>query len=299
MISTFFDIAIICDGDERYGYGHVRRSQTLYQYFQQEKLTVAIQALSDKGNDLLDNGVTELVNAKIYLIDTPYPVDEMVTSLLQSNSIVVGLDYRGNAKLSHGIYTFIHPQQYTVMSKSSGFEYCIVREEFKLLTRQNVKCGNEVLVAIGGADINNQSVNIANHLHDIGAKVTLVLGPLTDSEQPELLNPNVKVVKKPANFAELLNQSDWVVCNGGGTLFESRFLGKPCYVIPQTEAEQRVAEALAEKGEILGVGLESLTTQTNLYSIETLMNYQVSCIDGLGTKRILQILLDVLCLRNG
>lgn len=298
MISTEYDIAIICDGDEKYGYGHIRRSQTLYQDFQQGKLKVAIHALSEKGKGLLGEEARELVSAKVYLVDTPYPIDEIVTSL-QLSGKVVGLDYRGTAELSHGIYTFIHPEQHVQSTHSSGFEYCIIRQDFKRLDRQSVNGNEEVLVAIGGADVNNQSVSIANHLHTIGAKVSLVLGPLTSSEQQAQLNPEVKVVRNPANFAQLINQSDWVVCNGGGTLFESRFLGKPCYVVPQTDAEQRVAKTLSENGEILGLGFEHLKSQTALFDIETLRSYQTSCIDGLGTSKILQILMEVLCQKNG
>ena len=295
MTKVTYDIVIICDGDSQYGFGHIRRSQTLFHDLKQNINDVALYGLSADARERLVGGSDYLPKAKVYLLDLPYATDQLANRLL-NQAYVVGLDYQGDAPLSHGIYTFIHPNQRTIEPKSSGFSYCIIRPEFKAL-KPVTKGSNNVLVTIGGADINNQSVAISNHLQQLGAKVSLVLGPFA-SEEDLNVHTDIRLFKNPTHFPSLLNDSDWVVCNGGGTLFESRFLGKPCYVIPQTDAELRVANALAEKNELIGVGYTNLLSRRCLFPPDEFKTAP-SCIDGLGSQRIQQILMDFLCLKNG
>ncbi len=299
MTEPQYDIAIICDGDSSYGYGHIRRSQTIFQHLAEQHINAAIFALSDTGKSLLKPSSKTLPDAKVYLIDTPYAIDELTNALLAKNCQIVGLDYQGKVALSFAIYTFIHPQQNISAPYSSGFEYCIIRQEFKKLSRQEARSNKHVLVTIGGADINNQGIEISNYLRQLGAEVQLVLGPLADTEQGKAIDTNVTVIRSPENFPELLNSCDWLVCNGGGTLFEARFLRKPSFVIPQTDAEYRVAQALATKNELLGLGIEALMQQSELFTVAQLQTTKDSCIDGLGVTRIQDKLLEFLCQKNG
>lgn len=90
-----------------------------------------------------------------------------------------------------------------------------------------------------------------------------------------------------------MQQSDWVVTNGGGCLFEAVFLGKAAYVLPQTEAELRVASCFYEKGAILGIGINGIR-DFNDDEIDQVHRNCLGLVDGNGARRISEIVRGLL-----
>jgi len=278
-------ISILCDGNDKVGYGHIRRSLSLFNFLKALDLVPSIKGLSADAQKFLPKPVIEKVKENtIVVIDSPNDVSLLVKEHLDSGHRVICLDSFSIYKPDLTILTFKHPHQSPKGRFVSGLKYAIIRDEFKVLTINKVKSNKTVLVAIGGADVKNQCADIVPLLLDWGYRVNLISGPLTLSSTTEK-HPNLDIFHNPRNFPEIMNKSDWCIVNGGGCLFESLYLNKPTYVFPQSQNEENIAHYLSEKKLVLGVGLDNLQP----FSFEALLAHHdiaVRIIDEQGLQRI-------------
>ena len=201
------------------------------------------------------------------------------------------LDYFGDVNVDYNIVVFPHTNPVADISTFIGLDYIILRKNILTIKKNQNPKENYFLVTIGGADINNHSISIAKRIYEQGFNVKVCLGPLynfvLDNKYP------FKVLNNPSNFHEVLNNASIVICNGGGTLFESLYLNKKCYVIPQSNEEENIAKYLLQKKLILGIGFNNFCEENISEIINEEIN-QKNIIDGKGVKRVFEIIKNLI-----
>jgi spore coat polysaccharide biosynthesis predicted glycosyltransferase SpsG len=143
---------------------------------------------------------------------------------------------------------------------------------------------------LGGGDILGQSFEAAVILANQGYDVTLIKGPLAKIDKAKC---NFSILVNPTDFPEILNSCDWAVTNGGGCFFEALYLGKPVFVLPQTEMELKIVSYAKQFNTILGMGIENLSN-INHTKFETVSYNGMKLIDGKGLSRISSIIKELL-----
>lgn len=103
-------------------------------------------------------------------------------------------------------------------------------------------------------------------------------------------NCKISIHKSPTYIGKLFELADLLFCGGGGTLLEAIYIGIPTIVIAQNEAEYRHANSLANRQacwmlENINWEIISLVENRNERS-----KYSRDCVDGLGAKRICEVI---------
>lgn len=276
-------VDIVCDGNGQIGFGHIRRSMTLAQQLTSDGVDVNLVALSETSKGHL--GPTRKVDGKaaIRIFDTPYLTDGELLSTQASGQIAVTLDWFGHAIPDINIVIYPHNEVKALKQSFVGFDYIMIRSDvLALRSLKRVDHTEEVLIVLGGSDLLGQGHSAANRLALDAFKVTLVQGPLSKNRSTAA---NYDVAVNPDNLAELMRSCSWAVTNGGSCLFEAMCLGKATLVLPQTYAEQRIADFVQAKDAILGIGMEICDTFTAA-QINAVGERAYNTVDGLGASRL-------------
>ena len=267
------NLTILTDGNNKYGFGHISRSQTL-------------------ANFLVDNGykvkviVLSTVNLEVFstndnvIIDIPYNGDFLFKKI-NSYCKVIGLDYLGEVKLDLVINVFDY-KRYEYSNKINGLEYAIIRKDVvHLIHTDSVKEG--VLIMLGAYDVNNFANNIIKELDSKGIETTVI--EKDKNIDTSIFNHCIHYVNS-SNVAKIMKNSLWAVSNGGSSMLELMSLGKAIHVLPQSNAEKALAIQIFKDGGVLGVG-----DPVEIPDIETINRVgrkAKEMVDGFGTKRILK-----------
>lgn len=279
-------VEILCDGNDKVGFGHVRRCQTLAAHLRRDGMLVGMTKRSDQSFMLLPK--TSKVDSLPYLtiFDTPLDINEEVSTLTRQGHCIFALDYFGNALPDVNIAVYAHEQVRARRQSYVGFEYILIRDEIARLrgNPQSYRSGR-VMVMVGGGDILGQGHLAAQVLVRAGCSVTLIQGPYASGSQ---MSPDYEVLVNPPNLPELFVGCDWAVTSGGGSLFEGLALAKAVHVLPQTPAEERIARHVYFQGGLLGIGLYSLR-KYSVNEVNDVAFKGATMVDGNGAQRILKI----------
>lgn len=284
-------IDIVCDGNAQIGLGHIRRCQTLARQLEQNGAVVRLRVLSQDPFMSLPVGKVSDPVAQVLVIDVPYWPSRWVDVAREAGTIVVGLDWFGAIAVDVNIVIYPHREVRSRVASHVGVSFVMLRDEITSPpNRRTLNGSTNVLVLLGGGDFLGQGHISAQRLTEAGLNVTLVQGPLARDQS---LAAGYKVFVNPPDLPDLLLQCDWTVTNGGTSMFESLYSHKPTYVLPQTEAEERVSASLAHTGALLGVGLSNLRA----FSQGELHRAHKCChgvIDGVGVRRVAQLVCECL-----
>ena len=275
-------LAIFCDGGPNVGYGHIRRCLTLLERLLEGSVDASIHGLSHQAEKLLSGRRGARGDYGAILLDSPHNIDQRLRNEKQEGKLTIALDYFGSEEPDINIVVFEHAQV-KGKAKYIGFDYQMIRGAITGLEKPDYCEG--VLITIGGGDLLKQGEAAAKLVGRAGEAATLVKGPLSDTETSQ---GGYKVIVQPRDFEQRLNQSRWVVTNGGGCMFEAMHLGKAAVILPQTKEEQRVAEEFLHRGAILGIGLEAIHYYGEKH-LKRIGETAKQCIDGLGVERVYNI----------
>lgn len=277
-------ILILTCSDNNIGFGHYRRSLSLHNYLNKNFHTEFIDL-----NDVNLNFCS--IQCDLVIFDNPYDMSKEVNILKARNIRTIGLDTNYNSSTDLTLSIYEH-NQLSHNNRIQNFNFAIIRDEILQLPKESKNIfENKILISLGGSDLNKDSLPIARILLEKGFNVTLVYGPLAKIES--LKHTNLKIVQNPENLPALMQLCDIAITNGGGTLFELLYLKKPVVIIPQTEAEERIATYVATHGSIIGVGYPHLENLNSFDSCEFKKNYK-SLIDGKGLENITKHIVEVL-----
>jgi spore coat polysaccharide biosynthesis predicted glycosyltransferase SpsG len=222
----------------------------------------------------------------VVVFDVPYLLTEkIINEQKEKGRKIICLDCVSPTPVDLSLFIFKHPEQNLSGIHFIGYKYVIIRDEFLHLSSKPLVNNQDVLVALGGGDVKQQSYLVTHKLLQLGFNVNLVLGPLAKFND-DIEHKNLRVYHSPSNFPQLMNEASWCVVNAGGCLFEALFLKKPCLVLPQTIAEQTIAQDLIDKHQLMQIGLDNLAA----FSLKQLQLCQqnINLIDAQGLARISQ-----------
>jgi spore coat polysaccharide biosynthesis predicted glycosyltransferase SpsG len=284
-------IQIFCDGNKEIGFGHIRRSSALAAYLCNQNIPAVLIGLSEDSEELLPKRNFSDAMVKVAVFDSMSGIDDLILSFQKKGIKTVTLDWFGNIVSDINIVVFPH-QEVKALSKSYvGFDNIIIRDQILSLTRMPLRGSSQkVVISLGGGDLLGQSFNAAESLIAQGFDVTLIKGPLAKLDVNKCSFP---VLLNPSNFPEILNSCDWAVTNGGGCFFEALYLGKPAFVLPQTDMELKIAMYATQFEAILGMGMEDLDN-INQTKFATVSQNGMNLIDGNGLSRIASIIKELL-----
>ena len=266
------NLTILTDGNNKYGFGHISRSQTLANFLIDNSYKVEVIILSTV------NLETCCINNNV-IIDTPYNGDFLLKKI-NSHFKVIGLDYAGDAKLDLVINVFDY-QRYKHSNQINGLDYAIIRKDVVYPIHGDI-IKERVLIMLGAYDLNNFANNIIQELDSKGIETTVI--EKEKKIDTSIFNHCIQHVN-PNNIAEIMRRSLWAISNGGSSMLELMALGKATHIMPQSNAEKALALKIFKEGGVLGVG-----TPVEIPDIETINRVERKAkemVDGRGTKRIL------------
>lgn len=283
-------IFIYCDGNSTIGYGHLRRALTLAESLR-PSVDVRIIGLSDVANQIIGRSDCYNHDSQVVIFDTPYPIDDELRRAAEQGKRTVTLDWFGETAPDVNIVIYPHADIHANEKVYVGFEYILIRKEIALLRRAPfIKSAENVVVFLGGGDLLNQGHEAALRLSQQGLDVTLIQGPLALNRS---YGKGYRVFVNPENLPQLLAECDWAVTNGGGCMFEMMCIGKAVFVLPQTEAEMKLAHFAKERGAVLGIGLEGLR-KFDCSRLGEVAERGTHLVDGRGADRISTIVRGLL-----
>jgi len=284
-------VEIFCEGSEKVGYGHIRRSSTLAKRLEVDGIDVRLSGLSGAASRLLPTPKHTGRAAEVVIFDALVGIGDQIRTAQDRGQITVTLDWFGQPIPDVNIVVFPHDEVRATRAAYIGFEYILVREEIASLhSTQRTERAIRVLVVLGGSDFLGQGHDVSRHLEDRGFEVTLVQGPLAKAT---VAGSGYRVLVNPSELPQLLTSCDWMVTNGGGCLFEALCVGRPAFVLPQSEAEMKIALYAQERGAVLGIGLSSLR-EYHPVELEPVAETGLKLVDGRGAERVSAIIRGLL-----
>lgn len=282
-------IEIICDGGNRIGLGHLKRSMALAKKAREQGFQVRLTALSRFAQDFVGVQPYSPGDSVIRLVDLPVNSLSLLKDGASKDIKTITLDALFD--INQDINVVIYPHADIVRSPSMyvGYEYVILRDEFLRYSDNSADARIEddyVFIMVGGSDIQHHGVFAMEMLNELGIKVKLVRGTPFDSIKP---NPLSEIYVNPPNIPELIYKSSWCIVSGGGSLFEAAYFKKPIVVVPQSKYEKNIAIDFLQRKQVLGVGIESVPQLLSAGNIKS-NKHDFGLIDGMGADRILRII---------
>jgi len=146
-----------------------------------------------------------------------------------------------------------------------GTRYTLLRREFgpwRQWRREIPPMARKILVTLGGSDPDNVTGKVVQALREMEPN-SLEAVVLAGGANPHLGELQARVGQMPfpvrlensvANMPELIAWADVGITAGGGTCWETAFLGLPCLVVVLAENQAPVAEKLQELQVALNLG---------------------------------------------
>jgi spore coat polysaccharide biosynthesis predicted glycosyltransferase SpsG/CMP-N-acetylneuraminic acid synthetase len=192
----------------------------------------------------------------------------------------------------------------------TGPAYFVLRDEFRGHDADIPQHAERVLLTFGGSDPAGLSAHACRAVaNDTAREYRLVLGPGKDDRETlgELLSAcgHVNVRENVSDMGAQMSWADLAVASGGRTVFELAATGTPTLVVTQNEREHERIQRLADRGLVEYLGHHKEVSAAELRAaIERLADdydrrRQLSergrdLVDGAGTRRILDLVHDVL-----
>lgn len=272
---------IFTEKNNKIGYGHFNRSKILCDFLIENNFEIKLIALTS-----IDEINNYNFKEQIILIDTPSFSEILIEKAAEKSIISIAFDYFGDNIPDYNILIFPHSTPKSKISTYIGYDYIIFNNNLSSLQSINSN-ENYILICLGGADVNGQSIEIAQKLLKQNIDFKVILGPL--AHMPDKKQP-FEIYQNPKNFIDLVLKSKTIICNGGNTLFESILLKKSIYVVPQTKMERKIASDLYKKSYIKGYSKGDFNFDLFQLAMKNKVSFENCDIDFNGKKRILNIL---------
>lgn len=195
-----------------------------------------------------------------------------------------------------------------------GPKYALLRPEFAQLRSESLKRREQaqlkhILISMGGVDKDNitscvlDSLNSYDFAQDM--RITVVMGnqaPWLSSVQQKATNMAIQtqVLAGVSDMAELMKESDLMICAAGATSWERCCLGVPGIQLVLAENQVGIATALVLAGAAITAERDTLGSVLSQLSISEeakrellAMTYAArSIVDGLGTRNVVSQLVE-------
>ena len=214
-------------------------------------------------------GVIRDYSPNIIINDRPFLEDDYLGALAGLGASTINLvdsldDIEKPSKLASIIIATMQEGEVELDDYHAGPAFAILRDSFQNKADQTMATpeeGRKIVVSFGGSDPQNLTMKALSALDGVAdVSVTVVLGPAYGyrSELDALvakLSVKPEILKNVEHMADILFESDVVLCSGGMTVFEIAALGRPGIVLCQNAREWERMEGFARYGTIVHLGL--------------------------------------------
>lgn len=188
-----------------------------------------------------------------------------------------------------------------------GPKYMILRKEFEDALKQEKKMKDNaetILVMFGGTDPDGCTIKVVDALKNIHVHINLIKGPAFsyNNKLNEVLSKTdgkFDLAVNPKNIIEIMKNADMAITAAGIALYELATLGIPSIVIPQAKHQEDIAEAFANFGACINLGVSpdsKLISESTMMLMENeLLQEQLSekakiFVDGKGIERVIKLI---------
>lgn len=193
-----------------------------------------------------------------------------------------------------------------------GTDYVMLRSEFWhwiSWKREIPEVALKILITLGGADPDNQTLKVIRALQYVGGLEGIVVvgasNPHYDALDSAVRHSlsDIRLVHNTSNMPELMTWADVAVTAGGSTCWETAFLGLPNVLLVLADNQKGIAEKLDRVGVAYSLGWYGDVTSKRIAKTlskliidqkqrqEMRTNGQ-NLIDGKGVKRVVSILAE-------
>ena len=188
-----------------------------------------------------------------------------------------------------------------------GPQYALIRSEFLEYRRKNYKnfeTKKNIALTFGGSDPYGFTYKILQNIlnfFSFNVTINVIIGPGFNLDYTNKIidlgnKPNVECFLNPKNIAKILSEQDLVITGGGGTIGELATLG--CAAVVIIVSDNQILSIDSSVYPVFDGRLmlteefysEILFILTNKYIIRKLSFDALNIVDGLGCKRILDII---------
>lgn len=332
-------ISIITEGFSETGYGHITRCLSLYQAFEEKHIypTLYINGddnikslLPDSNHKVIDWAahptklIGEIKNSDIIIIDSYLGGKDFYDNISKHGNVSLfiddnlRLDYPDGIILNGTINSEIFPYK-----KKSGREF-LLGAKYIPLRKEFWKTGNRkfnselssILITMGATDIQNLTGTILKFLQenfpDIKKNVVIGSGFINRKEIETLCDNSTELFYSPpaSVMRDLMLSSDIAITASGQTIYELAACGTPSIAVAVAENQKNNVYEWKRKGFLLNTifhhdvnlirkineqaqALKSITVRKKLSGIGK------ENVDGQGSIRVANYLIDKICNKNG
>ena len=162
-----------------------------------------------------------------------------------------------------------------------------------LVINNNIR---SILVALGGADVNNQMTNLLKQVSSEFDGTIFVVG----ENIPSITSYNILSLGMVTQhqLAEYMNQVDVGIFAGGTMIYQALCVGLPIIAFPQTKYQSQHVRLWAESKAVIPVyELNQFENAWNYLSLrsnrEKLSLFGKELVDGLGAKRVMETIIEI------
>lgn len=193
-----------------------------------------------------------------------------------------------------------------------GFDYAILRQQFKHACRNEYSRRNRILLVMGGSDFGGLTLPICQHLSQfptISCRLDVVIGPGCQDKEFILSfceRNGIKVYENVGNIETFMACAKSAITAGGGTVFELAYMGVPSYMIEVASNQRPAMTVLKQTGYFESGSKEDIDLLNNIVcwieavdKMESNIDGLCNIVDGNGAKRVAQCIYDYLMKKEG
>ncbi|SHH20848.1 UDP-2,4-diacetamido-2,4,6-trideoxy-beta-L-altropyranose hydrolase [Tepidibacter thalassicus] len=325
-------IAIRADGGQKIGMGHIMRCMALAKELKNydfdivfltkkdEKVIEMIETNGFKYINISSNSLEEelievesIVNeerVEIIITDSYWLSDNYLHKLRKLVKLLISIDdnnlykYPSHIVINGNVYA--EDLKYKKIFDNTKFllggNYTLLREEFRNVSPVNInKEVRNILITMGGVDINNYTPFILDSLKNLDVKLNVIVGPgfkcIRELKCIANKNNNVNLIYNPTNMKDIMVENDIAISAAGSTTYELAVLGIPTILIVQADNQIKIAEKMSELNGMVNLGwfedikgiqlLDSVNYLIKNYSLRKYFNNKLSkLISSFGVENI-------------
>lgn len=278
-------VIIRADASTQIGSGHIMRCLTIAQQLKAKQVEVLFMMANLQGNLIAyveSQGfqtITAYENANLYIIDhyeIDYKEEQIIRGFTEKIMVIDDLANRKhdcNILLDQNVVPHFENryEEYvpTYCKKLLGPRYLIMREEF-VIARKNMITRDfsidNLLVFMGGTDPTNETLKVLNALEGLQyTTVNIVVGNGNEEKEKikQLCEAKGYHYHQQINYmAKLMQEADFCIGAGGGTMWERCYIGLPSSSTIVAENQRLTTNYAQQLGAVYNLGWHEDVTST-------------------------------------
>ncbi|GAA0711649.1 UDP-2,4-diacetamido-2,4,6-trideoxy-beta-L-altropyranose hydrolase [Paraclostridium ghonii] len=248
LICNNFKVLFLID-DDTYVIDFLNKHGLEFQTLSSKDLNLEIAETKKLINDL---NINLLITDSYNLNDSYFKEMKNTVKYLVSIDDTNLYDYISDIVINYNIYAQKLNYKFNKETKYLlGCKYCLFRKEFQEndFISINKTCKN-VLITMGGTDVNNYTYTILKYLdkfNDINFNVVVNenFNNLNNLKTLAIYKPNINLIFNPSNMKSIMLKNDIAISASGSTSYELLSLSLPSILIIQADNQELICKELS------------------------------------------------------